>query len=344
MSDNNNLPVIKCESVFKIFGNNAKRLLENSNGNVDAKTFQEAGCIVGVNNASFDVKKGEMLVVMGLSGSGKSTLLRCISRLTDATAGKIFIDGDDLLSMNSKELIELRRNKMGMVFQNFALLPHKTVLENIAFPLQIKGTNTNESIAKAMEMVELVGLKGRENYFPRELSGGQQQRVGIARSLAVEPDIWFLDEPFSALDPLIRKEMQDEFLRLQGVLKKTIMFVTHDFDEALRLADRIAIMKDGIIEQLDTPDNIVLNPATEYVKKFTEDVPREKVLKIESIMDPIDSNASSNIEVSKDAIIETLAESILNSKEILKVVDANKNNEIVGALNPAKVIKVLFGK
>ena len=344
MSDNNNLPVIKCESVFKIFGNNAKRLLENSNGNVDAKTFQEAGCIVGVNNASFDVKKGEMLVVMGLSGSGKSTLLRCISRLTDATAGKIFIDGDDLLSMNSKELIELRRNKMGMVFQNFALLPHKTVLENIAFPLQIKGTNTNESIAKAMEMVELVGLKGRENYFPRELSGCQQQRVGIARSLAVEPDIWFLDEPFSALDPLIRKEMQDEFLRLQGVLKKTIMFVTHDFDEALRLADRIAIMKDGIIEQLDTPDNIVLNPATEYVKKFTEDVPREKVLKIESIMDPIDSNASSNIEVSKDAIIETLAESILNSKEILKVVDANKNNEIVGSLDPSKVIKVLFGK
>ena len=344
MSDNNQLPVIKCESVYKIFGNNAKNLLEDSNGNVDAKTFQDAGCIVGVNNASFDVKKGEMLVVMGLSGSGKSTLLRCISRLTDATAGKIFIDGDDLLSMNSKELIELRRNKMGMVFQNFALLPHKTVLENIAFPLQIKGTNTNESIAKAMEMVELVGLKGRENYFPRELSGGQQQRVGIARSLAVEPDIWFLDEPFSALDPLIRKEMQDEFLRLQGVLKKTIMFVTHDFDEALRLADRIAIMKDGIIEQLDTPDNIVLNPATEYVKKFTEDVPREKVLKIESIMDPIDSNASSNIEVSKDAIIETLAESILNSKEILKVVDANKNNEIVGSLDPAKVIKVLFGK
>ncbi len=344
MSDNNQLPVIKCESVYKIFGNNAKNLLEDSNGNVDAKTFQDAGCIVGVNNASFDVKKGEMLVVMGLSGSGKSTLLRCISRLTDATAGKIFIDGDDLLSMNSKELIELRRNKMGMVFQNFALLPHKTVLENIAFPLQIKGTNTNESIAKAMEMVELVGLKGRENYFPRELSGGQQQRVGIARSLAVEPDIWFLDEPFSALDPLIRKEMQDEFLRLQGVLKKTIMFVTHDFDEALRLADRIAIMKDGIIEQLDTPDNIVLNPATEYVKKFTEDVPREKVLKIESIMDPIDSNASSNIEISKDAIIETLAESILNSKEILKVVDANKNNEIVGSLDPAKVIKVLFGK
>jgi glycine betaine/proline transport system ATP-binding protein len=244
--------------------------------------------------------------------------------------------------MNSKELIELRRNKMGMVFQNFALLPHKTVLENIAFPLQVKGMSTKESVGKAMEMVELVGLKGRENYFPRELSGGQQQRVGIARSLAVEPDIWFLDEPFSALDPLIRKEMQDEFLRLQGVLNKTIMFVTHDFDEALRLADRIAIMKDGIIEQLDTPDNIVLNPATDYVKKFTQDVPREKVLKIESIMDPSDGNNSNSLKVSKDAIIETVAESILNSKEPISVIDP-KNNQVVGTLHPSKVIKVLFG-
>tara|TARA_B100000315_G_scaffold35041_1_gene29713 strand:- start:1512 stop:2372 length:861 start_codon:yes stop_codon:yes gene_type:complete len=280
---------------------------------------------------------------MGLSGSGKSTLLRCISRLTDATSGKIFIDGEDLLAMNSKQLIELRRNKMGMVFQSFALLPHKTVLENIAFPLQVKRTGTQESIKKAMEMVELVGLKGRENYFPRELSGGQQQRVGIARSLAIEPDIWFLDEPFSALDPLIRKEMQDEFLRLQGVLNKTIMFITHDFDEALRLADRIAIMKDGIIEQLDTPDNIVLHPATEYVQKFTEDIPREKVLKIESIMDPVDSSSSQSLTISKNAIIETVVESILNSKEIVTVIDPNKNNEAVGSLNPSKVVKVLFG-
>jgi len=338
-----NNPVIKCESVYKIFGNNAKNLLESSEGQVDAKTFQDAGCIVGVNNASFEVNKGEMLVVMGLSGSGKSTLLRCISRLTDATSGKIFIDGENLLEMNSRQLIELRRNKMGMVFQSFALLPHKTVLENIAFPLMMKKTGTEESIKKALEMVELVGLKGRENYFPRELSGGQQQRVGIARSLAIEPDIWFLDEPFSALDPLIRKEMQDEFLRLQGVLNKTIMFVTHDFDEALRLADRIAIMKDGIIEQLDTPDNIVLNPATEYVQKFTQDIPREKVLKIESIMEPVNSNSSQSLTISKDAIIETVAESILNSKETLTVINQKNNNEIVGSLNPSKVVKVLFG-
>jgi len=334
--------VIKCEAVYKIFGAGAKKMLQDVSGNVDAKTFQEAGCIVGVNNASFEVSKGELLVVMGLSGSGKSTLLRCISRLTDATAGKIFIEGQDLLSLKNKELIELRRNKMGMVFQSFALLPHKTVLENIAFPLQIKGMKTDDSISKAMDMVKLVSLEGRENYFPRELSGGQQQRVGIARSLAVEPDIWFLDEPFSALDPLIRKEMQDEFLRLQGKLQKTIMFITHDFDEALRLADRIAIMKDGIIEQLDTPANIVLNPATEYVKKFTEEVPREKVLKIEAVMEPMSDNKNlSDLKVSKDAIIETVAEKILSQEKPVAVIDSNK--KVVGIVKPSKVIHTVFG-
>ena len=334
--------VIKCEAVYKIFGAGAKKMLQDVSGNVDAKTFQDAGCIVGVNNASFEVSKGELLVVMGLSGSGKSTLLRCISRLTDATAGKIFIEGQDLLSLKNKELIELRRNKMGMVFQSFALLPHKTVLENIAFPLQIKGMKTQDSISKAMDMVKLVGLEGRENYFPRELSGGQQQRVGIARSLAVEPDIWFLDEPFSALDPLIRKEMQDEFLRLQGKLQKTIMFVTHDFDEALRLADRIAIMKDGIIEQLDTPANIVLSPATEYVKKFTEEVPREKVLKIETVMEPMSDNKNlSDLKVSKDAIIETVAEKILSQEKPVAVIDSNK--KVIGIVKPSKVIHTVFG-
>jgi glycine betaine/proline transport system ATP-binding protein len=334
-------PVIKCDSVYKIFGDNAEKMLQNSNGNVDAKIFQDAGCIVGVNNASFEVSKGEMLVVMGLSGSGKSTLLRCISRLTEATAGKIYIEGEDLLAMNNKQLIELRRSKMGMVFQSFALLPHKTVLENIAFPLQIKGNENDGGIKKAMEMVELVGLKGRENYFPRELSGGQQQRVGIARSLAVEPDIWFLDEPFSALDPLIRKEMQDEFLRLQGVLNKTILFITHDFDEALRLADRIAIMKDGLIEQLDTPANIVLNPKTEYVRKFTEEVPREKVLKIEAIMDTaLEGKNTNNISVSKDAIIETVAEKILSQEKPVNVLDSNDN--IVGSVKPSTIIQTVF--
>lgn len=333
--------VIHCKSVYKIFGSNANKLLIDSGGKVNTKKFQDAGCIVGVNNANFKVKKGEMLVVMGLSGSGKSTLLRCISRLTEVTAGEVFIDGENILQMNSKQLIELRRDKMGMVFQNFALLPHKSVIENIAFPLQVKGISTDQSMQKALEMVELVGLKGRENYFPRELSGGQQQRVGIARSLAVEPDVWFLDEPFSALDPLIRKEMQDEFLRLQGVLNKTIMFVTHDFDEALRLADRIAIMKDGIIEQLDTPGNIVLNPATDYVKKFTQDVPREKVLKVNSVMDKSTEGIGSDT-VSSNALLSTVAEKILSSQSTLGVIDPN-SKQVVGSISQAKVIKILFG-
>ena len=208
--------------------------------------------------------------------------------------------------------------------------------------LQIKGSKTEDSINKALEMVELVGLKGRENYFPRELSGGQQQRVGIARSLAVEPDIWFLDEPFSALDPLIRKEMQDEFLRLQGVLNKTILFITHDFDEALRLADRIAIMKDGLIEQLDTPANIVLNPKTEYVRKFTEEVPREKVLKIEAVMEKVpEGQSGSGITVSKDAIIETVAEKILSQDKPVNVID--KDNKVIGSVKPSKIIQTVFG-
>ena len=316
--------------------------MKESGGVVEPEKFREADCIVGVDNASFEVYAGELLIIMGLSGSGKSTLLRCISRLTTPTAGKIFIEGQDITSMRNRHLIKLRRNKMGMVFQSFALLPHKTVLENIAFPLQVKGITTKNSINRAGEMIDLVGLSGRENYFPRQLSGGQQQRVGIARSLAIEPDIWFLDEPFSALDPLIRKEMQDEFLRLQNVLSKTIMFVTHDFDEALRLADRIAIMKDGIIEQLDTPANIVLNPATEYVRKFTEEVPREKVLKIESVMQAYDPSLQVNdLRVPQDAIIETVAESVLSSDLPSSVVDASGN--IVGSVSASQVVHLLFG-
>tara|TARA_A100001015_G_C15032418_1_gene734077 strand:+ start:167 stop:1303 length:1137 start_codon:yes stop_codon:yes gene_type:complete len=336
-------PVIECKSVYKIFGDNASRLIKSSTTDIDIGALQDAGCIVGVNNASFEVYDGEILVVMGLSGSGKSTLLRCISRLTDTSAGEIFIDGKNLLEMSNKELIELRRSKMGMVFQSFALLPHKTVLENIAFPLQVKDHSTKDSMQRAMDMIDLVSLEGRENYFPRQLSGGQQQRVGIARSLAVEPDIWFLDEPFSALDPLIRKEMQDEFLRLQSVLGKTILFVTHDFDEALRLADRIAIMKDGIIEQIGAPAEIILNPATEYVAKFTREVPRERVLTCANVMDkPSGAIELSALRVDQNALIETVAEAVLNETKPVAVVD--ENNKVIGVLNNKTIIHVLFGK
>ena len=335
----NEHPVIQCDSVYKIFGENAQKLLRDSKGNVDAKTFQESGCIVGVNNASFEVHTGDLLVVMGLSGSGKSTLLRCISRLTDATSGNIYIDGEDLLAMSTKKLIELRRNKMGMVFQSFALLPHKTVLENIAFPLQVKGNSTQDSIKRAKAMVDLVGLDGRENYFPRELSGGQQQRVGIARSLAVEPDIWFLDEPFSALDPLIRREMQDEFLRLQSLLKKTIVFITHDFDEAIRLADRIAIMNEGEVVQFGSVEDLVLNPATDYVRDFTKEIPKEKFLTVGSVMGPISENIGTLSFRTRDLIADIAAEIIQSEFSACVIDDAGQN---VGSLTRDQVVKIVF--
>ena len=334
-------PVIRCKSLYKVFGISPADLRKDSEGVVEPSILERDGVVAAVNNVTLDVSPGEMLVVMGLSGSGKSTLVRCISRLIEPSSGSVEIEGSDLLKMNDKELIELRRNKMGMVFQNFALLPHRTALENIAFPLQMRGMKNKDCIERARKMVALVGLEGRENNFPRELSGGQQQRVGIARSLAVEPDIWFLDEPFSALDPLIRKEMQDEFLRLQSLLQKTIMFITHDFDEALRLADRIAIMFNGNVEQIDKPANIVLNPATEYVAKFTSEVPREKVLTVGAVMDPPGGGETlANRAVKVGDRIEKVAEYVLGQQLPVPVVD--DEDTVVGVMHPAHVLEVLF--
>ena len=271
--------VIRCESVYKIFGVNAKKMLQEANGNVDAKTFQENGCIVGVNNASFEVSKGEMLVVMGLSGSGKSTLLRCISRLTDATDGKIYIEGQDLLSLKNKELIELRRNKMGMVFQSFALLPHKTVLENIAFPLQIKGIKTEDSISKAMDMVKLVGLDGRENYFPRELSGGQQQRVGIARALALNPKVLICDECVSMLDAEIQSEVLSLLLSLQKKLGLAILFITHDLVVARGFCHRLVVLDGGKIVEEGPSGELFHSPKNPLTKKLVDASPTISSLK-----------------------------------------------------------------
>ena len=272
-----------CRHVWKVFGSGAAEFLR-ANPSPAPEAMLETGLVGAVRDVNLEVQTGEIFVIMGLSGSGKSTLVRCLSRLVEPTAGEILFNGENLLAASDARMIEIRRHQMGMVFQHFALLPHISVLANVAFPLEVQGVRRAEREARAKKMIELVGLTGKENAFPRELSGGQQQRVGIARSLAVEPELWFLDEPFSALDPLIRREMQDEFVRLQSMLSKTIVFITHDFDEAIRLADRIAIMKDGAVVQAGTPEDIVLNPATPYVAEFTRDVQRAKVVRAGSIM------------------------------------------------------------
>ena len=278
---------------------------------------------------------------MGLSGSGKSTLLRCMSKLIEPTHGQVFFEGNDLLKASEKELIDIRRHKMGMVFQHFALLPHRTVLQNVAFPLEVQGQEIQKREERAKDVIKLVGLEGREKYYPRELSGGQQQRVGLARSLAVEPDVWFLDEPFSALDPLIRKEMQNEFLRLQSMLKKTIVFITHDFDEAIRLADRIAIMYEGLIVQVGTPEELITKPATDYVAEFTKDIPRSKLLNAESVMNEKDKKPHENT-VNYNDKIEKIASKVLKSESVFSVID--KNKEIIGSLSKKEIIKALFAE
>src|SRR3990172_2278961 len=284
-TDSQSQPVkLACRGVWKLYGRGAERALDAPGANPSLGELRAAGLIGAVRDASLDVVEGEIFVIMGLSGSGKSTLVRCLSRLIGPTAGAGLFEGRDLLKASERELIEIRRHKMGMVFQHFALLPHLTVLGNVAFPLEIQGVTRAERERRAREVIELVGLGGRELDYPRQLSGGQQQRVGIARSLAVKPEIWLLDEPFSALDPLIRREMQSELMRLQSVLKKTIVFITHDFDEAITLADRIAIIKNCEIIQIGTPEDLVLHPATEYVAEFTRDVQRAKVMSAGRLM------------------------------------------------------------
>jgi glycine betaine/proline transport system ATP-binding protein len=274
---------LSCRGVWKLYGAGADAFLAK-NPDADADAARAAGFIPAVCDVGLKVRAGETFVIMGLSGSGKSTLVRCLSRLVHPDAGRILFNGRDLLRLSEKEMVQIRRRQMGMVFQHFALLPDRTVLGNVAFPLEVQGIAPAAREARAREMINLVGLSGRENYYPRELSGGQQQRVGIARSLAVAPELWFLDEPFSALDPLIRRDMQNEFLRLQKTLRKTIVFITHDFDEAIRLADSIAIMKEGGIVQIGSPEDLVVRPANGYVAAFTRDVPRIKVLSVAAAM------------------------------------------------------------
>jgi glycine betaine/proline transport system ATP-binding protein len=330
-----------CRNIWKVFGDGAANFLETNRFSATMEELAAAKLVGAVRNASIEIREGENFIVMGLSGSGKSTLVRCLSRLIEPTAGSIELDGKNLLQATKSELIEIRRHKMGMVFQHFALLPHLTVLQNVAFPLLVQSVERKERDARAREVIELVGLRGRENFYPRELSGGQQQRVGIARSLAVKPEVWFLDEPFSALDPLIRREMQAELLRLQSVLKKTVIFITHDFDEAIRLADRIAIMKDGEIIQIGTPEDLVLHPATDYVAEFTRDVPRAKVMSAGRLMQAPTESAAYGGRVNVSDKIASFAADIVGRAIPFGVVDSA--NRLIGEVTPEAVISLLAG-
>jgi glycine betaine/proline transport system ATP-binding protein len=331
---------LACERVWKLFGPAPERFLQTHPG-AGPEQLAAVGLIGAVRDASLEIRAGEIFVIMGLSGSGKSTLVRCMSRLIEPTAGRILFEGEDLREASPPRLIEIRRHKMGMVFQHFALLPHLTVLGNVAFPLEVQGVDRALRERRALQVIELVGLKGRERYYPRELSGGQQQRVGIARSLAGEPEIWLLDEPFSALDPLIRREMQDEFLRLQSVLHKTIAFITHDFDEAVRLADRIAIMQDGAIIQIGTPEQLATAPATAYVAEFTREIPRAKVLSVRSVMTPA-GNGEFAGEISATTKIEAIARRVIDAGQPFAVTD--EQGALIGQLERGAVLDVLVGE
>jgi glycine betaine/proline transport system ATP-binding protein len=276
---------IEVKNLYKLFGENSSHAIEDiKKGMGKEEVMQTHDVAVGTDNVSFGVKEGEILVVMGLSGSGKSTLIRCLNRLIEPTSGSVFIDGNDITHIDRDELRKLRSTKFGMVFQRFALFPHKSVIENAAYGLEIQNVPRAERLARAEGALELVGLKGWENYYPENLSGGMQQRVGLARALAVEPDILLMDEAFSALDPLIKREMQDELLSLQSRVNKTIVFITHDLDEALKLGDRIVLMKDGRVVQIGEPEEILTNPANLYVEKFVENVDFSKVLTASSVM------------------------------------------------------------
>ncbi|AWD22392.1 quaternary amine ABC transporter ATP-binding protein [Fuscovulum blasticum] len=328
---------LACRHVWKLYGPHPERLVGKS---PSLDEIRASGHVGAVRDVSLNIGEGEIFVIMGLSGSGKSTLVRCLSRLIEPTAGEILYDGEDLLKASAARMIEIRRHHMGMVFQHFALLPHLTVLENVAFPLEVQGMARPAREARAREVIALVGLQGREGHYPRQLSGGQQQRVGIARSLAVEPDLWFLDEPFSALDPLIRREMQEEFLRIQKQLKKTIVFITHDFDEAIRLADHIAIMKDGAVVQVASPEELVLAPADDYVRAFTAHVSRAKVITLGRIAVPgVPADVAGTLPA--EARVEAVAEQVVTASHPFAV---EREGAVIGHVTPQAVIDVLIGR
>lgn len=337
------MAVIEARNLTKIFGPRPDRALERLRAGASKEALlAETGHTLGLNDVSVSVDKGEMFVVMGLSGSGKSTLIRHINRLIDPTDGTLTINGVDMLSLSLKQLNEVRRAQMGMVFQRFALMPHRTVLDNIAFGLEVRGSPRAERHAKAAEWVEMVGLAGFENQYPQQLSGGMQQRVGLARALCTDPEILLMDEAFSALDPLIRSQMQDQLLDIQGRLSKTIMFITHDLDEALRLGDRIAILDDGAISQIGTPQEILLHPANDYVHAFVREVDRGRVLTVADCMTPATDGAPGEVgkrQLTADLTLSAALSAVLDSDAPAPVVDAE--GTLIGTLSRHTVAAVL---
>ena len=304
MSTENSGSSIEIQNVSKIFGNTSQEALEAIKNKRVTKqeALEKYNSVIGVSDVSFDIRPGEIFCVMGLSGSGKSTLVRHINRLLEPTMGKILIDGQDVMALEKQDLQEFRNKKIGMVFQNFALMPHRSVIDNIAMPLEIRGINKNKRYGKANEILNIVELQGWGNKYAHELSGGMQQRVGLARALAADPEILLMDEPFSALDPLIRRQLQKEFIKLSKQLKKTTVFITHDLDEAVKVGHRIAIMRDGMVIQVGTPEEIVMNPEDDYVADFVKGISRLEVVKAKSIMRPVDEFIQINGAIPKDAI------------------------------------------
>ena len=339
------VPKISCKNIWKIFGPHPERTLESLDRSLSWATVQEqTGHVLAVKDVSFQVMTGECFVVMGLSGSGKSTLVRCLSRLIEPTSGEVIIDGRDITAFKQKELLELRRHKMAMVFQHFGLFPHRKVIDNISYGLEVRGMGKQERTEKAMEVLTLVGLDGWDQNYPRELSGGMQQRVGLARAMAVDPEILIFDEPFSALDPLIRREMQDELLGLQDTMQKTMVFITHDFLEAIKMGDHIAIMKDGVISQIGTPEEIVADPADDYVREFTEDVPRYKVLSAGKVMRTASQNVAGegSEAILTTAKLDSLIERVASSDVPLAVVDPA--GRLVGEIDREIIMRAMNSK
>lgn len=321
---------IEVRNIYKIFGEHPERVLPLvMDGATKEEVLERTGYTVGLDNVSISLQEGETFVVMGLSGSGKSTLIRHINRLIDPTSGEIEVDGIDILKLNRRDLDEIRRHKMSMVFQRFGLLPHKTVLENVGFGLQIQGVPERKRNKAAMDKIDLVGLTGFQHQYPEQLSGGMQQRVGLARALATDPDILLMDEAFSALDPLIRTEMQRQLLTLQADMHKTIVFITHDLDEALRLGDHIGILNGGRLVQVGGPEEIIMHPADDYITAFVQDVNRTKVLRAKTIMidaHPLDgADMSATEKVHEDAFLEDFLSDVLERRVVLTVVDHQGN-------------------